>query len=159
VKNIEDEEGKHYVFGELKSQVLDLTMRANVSFTPDLSFQLYIQPFLAVGDYSNFKELARPRSYEFKPYTNLDLNPDFSRRSLRSNAVLRCFSRRSLRSNAVLRWEYNPGSVLFLVWSQSRSAFLEMDSPSLRPYEDLKSSIIDEGENVFLVKLNYWLGL
>lgn len=145
VKNIEDEEGKHYVFGELKSQVLDLTMRANVSFTPDLSFQLYIQPFLVVGDYSDFKELARPRSYEFKPYTNLDFNPDFSRRSLRSNAVL--------------RWEYNPGSVLFLVWSQSRSAFLEMDSPSLRPYEDLKSSITDEGENVFLIKLNYWLGL
>ena len=145
VRNIEDEEGKHYVFGKLKSQTLDLTMRANVSFTPDLSFQLYIQPFLAVGDYSDFKELARPESYEFTPYDRLDFNPDFSRRSLRSNAVL--------------RWEYNPGSVLFLVWSQSRSAFLEMDSPSLRPYEDLKSSITDEGENVFLIKLNYWLGL
>jgi hypothetical protein len=59
----------------------------------------------------------------------------------------------------VLRWEYNPGSVLFLVWSQSRSAFLEMDSPSLKPYEDLRSSFSDEGENVFLIKLNYWLGL
>jgi len=145
VKNVDDAEGKHYVFGQLKSRVLDLTTRVDVSFTPDLSFQLYLQPFMAVGDYSSFKELARPRSYEFTPYDGLDFNPDFSRRSLRSNAVL--------------RWEYSPGSVLFLVWSQSRNAFLEIDNPSLKPYESLRSSFIDEGENVFLIKLNYWLGL
>jgi len=145
VKNTEDERGEHYVFGELDRQTLDITTRLNLSFTPDLSFQIYLQPFMAVGDYSNFKELARPRSYEFTSYDSLDLNPDFSHRSLRSNAVL--------------RWEYSPGSVLFLVWSQSRSEFLEIDSPLLKPYEDLKSSITDEGENVFLIKLNYWLGL
>ena len=145
VKNTADAEGKHYVFGELDRQTLDLSTRLNVSFTPDLSFQLYMQPFVAVGDYSSFKELAQPRSYQFTPYDRLDFNPDFSRRSLRSNAVL--------------RWEYRPGSVLFLVWSQSRSASLEMDNPSLKPYEELKSGFADEGENVFLIKLNYWLGL
>jgi hypothetical protein len=145
VKNTEDAAGKHYVFGELDNQTLDLSTRLNVSFTPDFSFQLYMQPFVAVGDYSSFKELLRPRSYEFKPYTNLDFNPDFSRRSLRSNAVL--------------RWEYRPGSVLFLVWSQSRGASLEPDNPSLKPYESLSSSFTDEGENVFLIKLNCWLGL
>jgi len=145
VKDTEDAAGRHYVFGELDSQTLDISTRLNVSFTPDLSFQIYMQPFVATGDYSNFKELARPRSYEFTPYDGLDFNPDFSRRSLRSNAVL--------------RWEYSPGSVLFLVWSQSRSASMETNSPSLRPYEDLRSSLTDEGQNVFLIKLNYWLGL
>jgi len=144
VQNIEDTEGKHYVFGELDSQTLDLSTRLNVSFTPDLSFQIYMQPFVAVGNYSGFKELARPKSYEFIPYDRLDFNPDFSSRSLRGNAVL--------------RWEYRPGSVLFLVWSQSRSAFLETDGPSLRS-EDLESTFSDEGQNVFLVKLSYWLGV
>jgi hypothetical protein len=145
IRNIDDADGRHYVFGELKNKVLDLSTRVNVSFTPNLSFQLYLQPFVAVGDYSNFKEFARPESYEFKPYTRLDFNPDFVTRSLRGNAVL--------------RWEYRPGSVLFLVWSQSRNAFMEMDNPSLRPYDDLRDTFTDKGQNVFLVKLNYWLGL
>jgi hypothetical protein len=144
VTNVDDKNGSHYVFGELDNKILDLSTRANISFTPNLSFQLYLQPFVAIGNYSNFKELARPESYEFKPY-NIDFNPDFVNRSLRGNAVI--------------RWEYRPGSVLFLVWTQSRSAFMEMDNPSLRPYDDLRDTFNDKGENVFLVKLNYWLGL
>ncbi|MHC4560563.1 MAG: DUF5916 domain-containing protein [Planctomycetota bacterium] len=145
VRNIDDAEGTHYVFGELNSKVLDLSTRVNLCFTTNLSFQLYIQPFVAVGDYSNFKELARPESYKFNPYTKLDFNPDFVTRSLRGNAVL--------------RWEYRPGSVLFLVWSQSRSASMETDNPSLKPYYDLRDTFTDKGENVILAKLNYWLGL
>jgi hypothetical protein len=145
VKNIDDTGGSHYVFGELNTKVLSFSTRMNVSFTPTLSFQLYLQPFVAVGNYSNFKELARPASYEFKPYNKLDSNPDFVNRSLRGNAVL--------------RWEYRPGSILFLVWTQSRGAFTEIDNPSLRPYDDLMDTFTDKGENVFLVKLNYWLGL
>jgi len=135
----------HYVFGELKSRVLDVNTRLNVSFTTNMSLQLYLQPFVAVGNYSNFKELARPSSYEFIPYNKLDYNPDFISRSLRGNVVF--------------RWEYKPGSVLFLVWSQSRSASPEIDDPILRPYEDLKDSFTDKGENVFLIKLSYWLGI
>jgi hypothetical protein len=144
-QNIDDPGGSHYVFGELNTKVLSFSTRMNVSFTPTLSFQLYLQPFVAVGNYSNFKELSRPASYEFKPYNKLDSNPDFINRSLRGNAVL--------------RWEYRPGSVLFLVWTQSRGAFTETDNPSLRPYDDLMDTFTDKGENVFLVKLNYWLGL
>jgi hypothetical protein len=147
VKNVDDNgDGKddHYVFGELKSRVLDLTTRLNVYFTTNTSLQLYLQPFVAVGNYSSFKELARPSSYDFIPY-KLDENPDFISRSLRGNVVF--------------RWEYKPGSVLFLVWSQSRSASPEIDDPILRPYEDLKDSFTDKGENVFLAKLSYWLGI
>jgi len=148
VKNIDDGgdgQDDHYVFGELKSRVLDFTTRATVAFTTNLTLQLYIQPFVAVGDYSNFKELARAGSYEFRPYAELDENPDFSRRSLRGNVVL--------------RWEYRPGSTLFLVWSQSRSASLDIGDPDFRPFEGVKESFTDEGENVFLIKTNYWLGM
>jgi hypothetical protein len=148
VKNVDDNADgtiDHYVFGELKGRVLDFTTRATVAFTTNLTLQLYIQPFVAVGDYSNFKELTRPESYEFSPYTRLDFNPDFSRRSLRGNMVL--------------RWEYRPGSTLFLVWSQSRSASPDVDNPEFHPYDGVRKSFTDEGENIFLIKFNYWLGM
>ena len=73
----------------------------------------------------------------------IDLDPDFHNRSLRSNLVL--------------RWEYRPGSTLFLVWSQSRSA--SDDDIEFRPLDSLSQSFTDEGTNVFFAKLNYWLGM
>lgn len=145
IDNDGDRGDNHYVFGELKSRVLDVTTRANVAFTTNLTLQLYLQSFVAVGDFSNLKELARPASYEFTPYALLNLNPDFSRRELRGNLVL--------------RWEYRPGSTLFLVWSQSRSTFLDFDNPSFHPFEGIRESFTDKGENVFLIKLNSWMGM
>jgi len=146
VKNVDDDEdgrSDHFVYGELRSRTLDITTRLSLIFTPELSLQFYMQPFIAVGDYESFKELARPSSYEFIPYTNLKENPDFRYRSLRSNLVF--------------RWEYQPGSTLFLVWSQSRGA--SSGDPAFHPWNDLKNSFSDEGQNIFLVKLNYWLGI
>jgi hypothetical protein len=132
----------HYVFGELNSRVLDMTARATVSLTPDLSFQMYLQSFVAVGDYGTTRELAQPASYRFTPYALTD-NPDFNRRSLRSNMVL--------------RWEYRPGSTLFLVWAQSRSAF--SSDPTFRPFQSLSNSFTDSGQNIFQIKMNYWFNL
>ena len=138
---------KHYVYGELESRTLDFTTRADISFTPTLSLQLYLQPFVTIGDYTDFKELVEPKSYQFKPYA-LDEDRDFHRRSLRSNAVL--------------RWEFQPGSTLFLVWSQSREAALDSVREAdleFRPLHRLGSSFTDEGENIFLIKGRYWFGM
>jgi len=138
--------GSHYVYGELCARTLDLTARAQVSFTPELSLELYLQPFIAIGDYRAFKELVEPESYRFRPY-DLGENRDFHRRSLNSNLVL--------------RWEFRPGSMLFLVWSQSRGASLleaTDDDLELRPLSRLGSVFTDDGSNVFLAKVNYWYG-
>jgi len=146
VENVDDdgdEVDDHFVYGELESEVLDLTTRLNVIFTRDLSLEFYAQPFVAAGDYGHFKELDRPESHDFIPYTGLVENPDFHRRSLRSNLVL--------------RWEYRPGSTFFFVWSQSRR--IETEEPSLRPLSSLGHSLTDDGTNILLVKLNYWVGL
>ena len=134
---------EHFVYGTLSSKTLDLTTRLNVIFSRDLSLELYLQPFLAVGTYKNFKELARPSSYLFTPYSGLSYNPDFRRRSLQSNMVL--------------RWEYRPGSTLFLVWSQANSAFSAQ--PSFRPLKNIGESFLDAGSDIFFVKANYWLSL
>ena len=146
-EEVSGEVKKHYVYGELESRTLDFTTRANISFTPTLSLQFYVQPFITIGDYKNFKELVEPKSYQFKPYP-LNENRDFHRRSLRGNTVL--------------RWEFRPGSTLFLVWTQSRETALESVREAdldFRPLHRLGSSFTDEGKNIFLIKCRYWFGM
>ena len=138
---------KHYVYGRLISRTLDFTTRADFSFTPTLTLQFYLQPFIAVGDYTNFKELVEPKSYQFRSYP-LNENRDFHRRSLRGNTVL--------------RWEFRSGSTLFFVWSQSREAALESVRETdleFRPFHRLRSSFTDDGKNIFLIKCRYWFGI
>lgn len=137
----------HYVYGELYSRILDLSARGSVSFTPELSVELFLQPFVAIGDYRRFKELVEPETYTF---TAFDLGEN------------RDFHRRSLKSNLVLRWEFQPGSQLYIVWSQSRSASLDdvgEQDLELNPLRRLGEAFTDEGSNVFLTKINYWLPL
>lgn len=133
-----------FVYGELKTRVLDLTTRADILFTRDISLQLYVQPFVAVGDYDDtaFKSLAAPSTYTFIPYVG-QANRDFTSRSLRSNLVF--------------RWEYRPGSTVFLVWSQSRSAFL--NDPTFKPFNSIGSVFSDAGPNLFMVKFNYFFNI
>jgi hypothetical protein len=145
VDNIDDDgddKDDRYIFGELDSRVLDLTLRGQVAFSNTLTLQAYLQSFATTGNYSNFKELARARSYEFTPYNYQGDNPDFENRSLHGNLVL--------------RWEYNPGSTLFLVWSPSRSASPDVGDPDFRARRGVRKSFSDAGNNVFFIKLNYW---
>ena len=146
VTNLDDDgDGRddHYVFGRLTTNTLDLTTRADMTFTPRLSLQLYLQSFVTVGDYEDFKELARPESFDFAPYPAPETDPDFHRRSLRGHVVI--------------RWEYRPGSALFLVWSQARNG--SADNTDFRPLDGLGQGFTDVGRNVFLAKWSHWLGI
>ena len=66
------------------------------------------------------------------------------------------FTFRSLRGNAVLRWEYRPGSTLFLVWTRSGSSSLHRGALDFG--QDFRSLWSGESANIFLVKFNFWLG-
>ena len=139
-------DGVDYVYGELDSRKLDLTTRAEVSVAPGLSLEWYLQPFMAIGDFGDFKELNATQSYDLSPYV-LEENTDFHRRSLKSNLVL--------------RWEFSPGSALFVVWSQSRRANLgdpTDEGLKFRPLSRIGSSFSDNGDYVMLVKASYWVG-
>jgi len=111
-------------------------VRATYAFTRDLTLQAYMQPFVAVGDYSRVRKLALPHSYEFTPVT-LDYNPDFNSKSLQSNVVL--------------RWEYVKGSTVYAVWNRTQS---DSSRPGVfRPFRDLGSALgAGEADNVFIVK-------
>ena len=144
----EDGDGNddRFIFGELESRVVEVGVRSTWAFTPGLSLQLFTQPFVTTGDFGAIKELARPRSYEFSPYAGLEKNPDFHRRALRFNVVL--------------RWEYRPGSRLFVVWQQSRDRDLDnVRDPRFSPVGGLARAFSDDGESIFLVKFNRWFGL
>jgi hypothetical protein len=66
------------------------------------------------------------------------------------------FNFRSLRGTAVMRWEYRPGSTLFLVWNQVRS-----DQASVGDFSfarDRRALFSARPDNIFVVKMNYYLG-
>ena len=146
VKNI-DQDGDgikdHFVFGELYRHVFDIRLRTNITLTRDLSIQFFMQPYVAVGHYSNFKALAEAGTYNFYPYYLDGSNFDFNTKTLKSNAVL--------------RWEYRPGSTLFLVVTQSlRDNAYPGDFELAR---DMKRTFLGTGKNIFLVKFNYWFNI
>ena len=116
--------GLRYVFARMDQTTVSADIRLNVSFSTNLTLQTYIQPLIAAGHYTDFKELARAGSYDFIHYGgNYDpatgiVTPAGGTPFLLPNPD---FNFKSLRGNAVLRWEYRPGSVLYLVWTQQRT--------------------------------------
>jgi hypothetical protein len=160
-----------YVFGTLDQRTLSLTTRLNYTFTPDLSLQLYAQPFISAGAYARFMEVADPRGAthadRFHAYAadRVRLDADAGRytvdRSGDGSPDLAFgrpdFNVRQLRANAVLRWEYNSGSTLFLVWSHDRSGFDPRGD--FRPARDSRELWRLPATNVLLLKVSYWLGL
>jgi hypothetical protein len=155
--------GRRYVFAALDQTTISASLRLNWSFTPNVSLQTYVQPLVSSGNYYQFKQLARARSFEWEPLgsgvpqddpatggVDLDgagpggaFNPDFS------------FV--SLRGNAVLRWEYMPGSTMFLVWTQDRSGFENDGAFEIGPsFSDMLDA---RPNNIFMAKVTYYLNL
>jgi hypothetical protein len=134
--------GRRYVFAHLEQKTVSANIRLNVSFTPRVSFQAFIQPLISTGDYSGFKSLARPRSYEFEPVA-FGGNPDFNFKSLRGNAVF--------------RWEYMPGSTFFLVWTQERTDFENDGEFRMRP--SITRLMEADMDNIFLAKVSYYFSI
>ncbi len=128
-----------HVYGTLDRDVVDVALRSTYAINRDLTFQLYLQPFVAVGDYGDIRRLARPSSFEFAPAA-LATNPDFNRKSLRGTVIL--------------RWEYLRGSTLFLVWNMSTLDTSRAGEFSL--LRDVQSTFGADGTHVFMVKASYW---
>jgi hypothetical protein len=156
--------GHHYVFAQLDQTTVSASMRLNWIFTPRLSLEVYTQPLLSSGRYMGFKELARPRSYDFTGYPDpaptsdpdrIVVDPDGGAGPAAGHEIDDPnFSLASLRGNAVLRWEYSPGSTLFLVWTQNRSDTETIGS--FRTGRALNRLFGATADNIFMVKVSYW---
>jgi Domain of unknown function (DUF5916)/Carbohydrate family 9 binding domain-like len=135
--------GNRYVFGTLEQRTLNIGIRTEWTVNARLSFQLYLQPFIASGDYHDFKQLARARSDDYVPYTASVGNPDFNLRSVRGNAVV--------------RWEFRPGSALYVVWNENREDVVPVGDFNFR--RDFSALPNAPSTDVFMVKVSYWLPL
>jgi hypothetical protein len=146
--------GVSYVFAELDRETVDFTVRADVLFSRHLSLQLYAQPYLTIGAYSNPKRLAEPDSYEFEYPDGI---PDFDPASVGDYD----FEYASVNVNAVVRWEYRPGSTLFVVWKQGRESYDDGFSygSGFRPELSATEMFDSEPENTVLIKLAHWFSL
>jgi hypothetical protein len=159
--------GQRYIFSFIERSTLSARFRLNYAFTPNLTAEGYAEPFAASGRFYDFGELPRPRSRELRTYgapgtgTTITKESDGSSTVRDGSASLTIpaldFNRLSFRSNLVLRWEWRPGSTAFLIWQQSRQDFGaagELISP-----RDLWDATRASGDNFFVVKVSYWLGV
>jgi len=172
VDQLNNNGGDKYIFASIDRKTINTSFRVNLNLSPNLTFQYWGQPFVATGRYYDHKLIIDPMADTFKnrfstyssqqiiledDHYNIDENVDgitdytFERRD---------FNVREFLSNLVIRWEYNPGSSVYLVWSQTRSSF--MDSGNLDLFNDL-GDLFNTGDNkphnVFLIKFSYRFGL
>jgi len=136
----------HYLFAHLDQELLSFTSRLNYTATTTLSLQCYAEPFITTGRYFRLREIANPRSpsYEgrYRPYA---MSTDDA-----------SFNIKELHASAVARWEYRPGSTLFMVWTQGRDQE-DRDLGSFRPPRDLRNLFAARPDNTFLIKASYWI--
>jgi len=160
----------HYLFGRLHQRTVGATLRGNVTFTPTLSLQVYAQPFVSQGHYVEVKQVVAPRAPRYADRFDV-FGPDRLTRDADGNISIDLdraggtdiylgnpdFNYVAFRSNVVLRWEYRPGSTLFVVWQQGREGMTSNGAFRFGgAFRDLTRTM---PENTFLVKLNYWFSL
>jgi len=164
--------GTRYVMAVLDQPVLGLDTRASVTFSPTMTLEVYAQPFFAAGRYHNFEEYVAPRSKDVVVYgrdrgsisaardadglvSQYTIDPDGAGPARPFSIDNPDFSQRSLRGNAVFRWEYRPGSVLYVAWTQSRVSDAPFGDLDFR--RDRSALFAARPDNIVLVKASWWL--
>jgi len=139
VDDASGESDPHYIMASLNRKVYDLSMRVNVSITPELSIQYYAQPYIFAGEYTDYKEITDPRADEFQnryhQYTNNEISynepwnayliDEDQNGDVDYGFYKPDFHYLQFKSNMVFRWEYKRGSSLYMVWSQGRTEMEE----------------------------------
>jgi hypothetical protein len=170
--------GRRYLFADLDQTTLSVDMRLNITLSPRVTMEIFAQPLLGSGDYLNVKQLAAPSTFDFDVFgvdagtmtaveggRRWEIDPDGTGPARVFRVDNRDFNTRSLRANAVFRWEWRPGSTLFLVWQQNRSGSLAASDPD-NPYtrvgnfrlgRDVGDLFGAESDNILMIKASYWL--
>ncbi len=141
--------GVDYLFGRLARTTWDLTLRSSILLDRDRSLQIYLQPFYTSGDYSDPRWLAAADSYDLRPYA-----VDAARYDFEFGAV---------NLNVVYRWEYRPGSTVYLVWTHAKQryedGFGQDDPAGWDNGGDFGYAFRSEPENSILLKISYWFSI
>jgi hypothetical protein len=160
--------GSRYVFAFLDYSEISARFRVNYAFTPDLSLDLYAEPFSAAGTYSRFGELSAAKSRDLRVYgtdgttISESTGPAPREITVTDGADTFSFEREdfealSFRSNVVLRWEWRRGSTLYLVWQMNRSSEVPVTEPNPVAPGDAWRSLGEPGQSFIAIKASYWL--
>ncbi|MFC1731979.1 DUF5916 domain-containing protein [candidate division KSB1 bacterium] len=167
VETAETDAGDRYIFGRIDQKTAGVTIRANYSITPDLTIQYYGQPFISAGTFTHLSRITDPRAHDYfdryREYTAEEIaySPEDEEYVVDEPGAGSYtfddpdFNFRQLRSNLVLRWEYTPGSILYLVWAQSRTG--DESTGRFAFGSDMNRLFDIYPDNVFLIKFNRWL--
>ena len=157
--------GKRYIYGRIDQKIIAADFRLDWTFTPKLSVQAYLQPFIGVGKYDRIKELARPRAYAYDFFGDGSstisfvngrymVDPDGDGGPAAAFTFGNPdFNMKSLRGTVVLRWEYLPGSLLYFVWTQNRADYAHPGELML--WRDMGDLLTAPGDNIFMLKISY----
>ena len=160
-----------YVVARLNQRSLSTTLRIDFTLTPELTFQYYGSPFITSGNYTQYRMVVDAESHEFESRYHQFVGSDIAWNDTAaayqidypSDGVtnfslgMSDFNYKQFNSNLVLRWEYQPGSTLFLVWSQGRTDFVEEGIFAVR--DDMNKLFSRAADNIFLVKASYLFSL
>ncbi|NGP88156.1 carbohydrate binding family 9 domain-containing protein [Aliifodinibius halophilus] len=159
--------GNRYVFADIDKSTLSTSIRLDWTFTPSISLQTYVRPFITSGNFYNYKEFTAPYDYKFAVYgedrgviqKNNDVytvDPDGAGTAPSFTFEEQDFNFKSIQTNAVFRWEYQPGSIFYLVWQQDQSH--KSVHNDFRLGRDIKRLFDTKPTTVFLLKFSYWFG-
>lgn len=152
-----------YLFGQIRRRTLSITTEARYAFTPEMTLEVYAQPFVASGDYRQFAEVDDPRASQygdrFTPLQNR-LSRTENRYEVAGPTPYAFrdpdFTVGELRSTLVFRWQYRPGSTLYLIWNHDQSQ--ARGDARFQPVHDLGSTFLG-GRDTVGIKLTYWIGM
>jgi len=154
-----------YILGEIDQETLSATIRINYSINPNLTIQYYGQPFIFRAKYSDFNyvnnAIAEDLNDRVTWYNDDQISFDDDVYSVDEDADGTDdysfgnpdFAFVQFRSNLVLRWEYIPGSEIFLVWSQGVDGFGDVNNS----FGDIIDNQLfsQKPQNTFLIKATY----
>ena len=154
-----------YITANIRQDTWATTLRVNYTINPNLSIQYYGQPFISRGRYTDFNYVNNPIAKDLNERITLfDQNQismdngvynvdEDSNGSVDYSIGDPNFSFVQFRSNLVLRWEYIPGSEIFLVWAQGVTG---LGDPRETLGRSLDRQILNEKlNNTFLLKATY----
>lgn len=164
VRTLSGNSSTEYIVGKINRRTTSLTLRAEFFFTPEMSIQYYGSPYYSVGRYKKFrrvndptaKDISKRLEYLYENYDPVNDKYSFIRNGEMFTFSNPDFSFMQFRSNLVFRWEYNLGSTVYLVWAHDRSNW----DGFYNPVKDIAGELFRiSGNNVFMVKVNFWFSV
>ena len=157
-----------YITARIQQTTYNMTIRLSYVMTPNLTIEYWGQPYISTGEYSEFKRITQANAENYTDRfhifnsTEIEYDSELDQYDVDedSNGSIDYafgnpnFNFAQFRSNMVLRWEYIPGSTLFLVWTQSKTDFVPTGEDN--SFSHLSRSLFEKTpHNVFLIKYTY----